>query len=93
MIELETEILVVGSGFGGAVAASRLVEQGHQVVMLERGPWRNTSAVASMNIRHTAELPRAGWWQLLRNGLSNITDARLTTARGIGVNRRSGTGS
>ncbi len=91
MIELETEILVVGSGFGGAVAASRLVEQGCQVVMLERGPWRKTLPVASMNVRLTAELPRASWWQLLRNGLASVTDARLTTARGIGINRRTGT--
>ena len=38
MIELNTEVAIIGSGFGGAVAASRLVDQGVAVVMLERGP-------------------------------------------------------
>jgi cholesterol oxidase len=91
MIELNTEVLVIGSGFGGAVAASRLVEQGRQVVMLERGPWRNTFPTSTMNIRQTAELPRAGWRHLFRNTLASVSDFRLTSARGIGINRRSGT--
>lgn len=91
MIELNTEVLVIGSGFAGAVTASRLVEQGRQVVMLERGPWRNTLPTATMNIRETAELPRAGWTHLFRNALASVSDFRLTPARGIGLNRKSGT--
>ncbi|MGI9265480.1 MAG: NAD(P)-binding protein, partial [Gammaproteobacteria bacterium] len=46
---LETDVLVIGSGFGGSVAAARLVDAGRDVVMLERGPWRDTLPVASMN--------------------------------------------
>ena len=84
MIELETQALVIGSGFGGAVAASRLVERGYQVTMLERGPWRNTLPVASMNVRQTSELPIKSWWQLIRNGLSSVNDWRFTGKRGIG---------
>lgn len=34
------DVVVIGSGFGGAIAAKRLVEAGCTVVMLERGPWR-----------------------------------------------------
>ena len=31
------DYLIVGSGFGGAVAACRLAEQGRQVTVLEQG--------------------------------------------------------
>ncbi|MCX5199543.1 GMC family oxidoreductase [Streptomyces sp. NBC_00249] len=34
-----TEVLVIGSGFGGAIAAYHLAAGGAQVTVLERGPW------------------------------------------------------
>ncbi|NIP58415.1 MAG: FAD-binding protein [Gemmatimonadetes bacterium] len=37
-------VVVVGSGFGGALAAWPLVEEGVDVLMLERGPWVSRGA-------------------------------------------------
>ena len=37
MTEFDYDYLIVGSGFGGSVAALRLVEKGYSVLMLEKG--------------------------------------------------------
>ena len=36
---LHRDVVVIGSGFGGCMAAWSLVEAGRDVLMLERGPW------------------------------------------------------
>ena len=90
MIEFETQALVIGSGFGGGVAASRLLDKGYQVTMLERGPWRNTVPTTSMNVRQAAELPRKNWWQLFSKSFYSLSDWRLPWHRGLGFNRRTG---
>ena len=33
------DAIVIGSGFGGAMAAQRFIDAGRSVLMLERGPW------------------------------------------------------
>lgn len=57
-MRLNTEICVVGSGFAGAIMASRLVDAGYSVTLLERGPWRSTLPVTSSGITQGTPLPR-----------------------------------
>lgn len=36
---MDWDVIVIGSGFGGAIVGSRLAEKGARVLMLERGRW------------------------------------------------------
>jgi cholesterol oxidase len=51
------DVLIIGSGFGGAVCAGELTEAGLKVSLLEPGPWRATLPVRSMGITRTATYP------------------------------------
>jgi cholesterol oxidase len=77
------DFVIVGSGFGGSVAGLRLVEQGHRVLMLEKG--RDIPA---------SELPKSNWnlkrwlWMptLGLRGLFRMTVFRhMTVLSGVGV--------
>ena len=59
-LQHDAEVIVIGSGFGGSVAASRLVDAGKSVLLLERGPWRDTLPVREAGITNTKPLPRDG---------------------------------
>ena len=53
----DADVLVVGSVFGGAFAAARLTAAGVRVIVIERGPWRDTVPVRSLGIEERAPLP------------------------------------
>lgn len=79
MSKQKMDAIIIGSGFGGSVAASRLTEAGLSVTVLERGPWRDTEAVRDMGIGERSSLPY-GWKfysHMLRSiqfgGLGNLT--------------------
>ncbi len=46
-----SRVVIIGSGFGGSVTASRLTEAGFDVTILERGPWRDTLPVKNVGIK------------------------------------------
>lgn len=51
------DAVVIGSGFGGSVAASTLTDGGARVLLLERGPWRDTKPVRDAGIEDREPLP------------------------------------
>ncbi len=84
MREEHSDIVVIGSGFGGSVVAARLAEAGLGVTLLERGPWRDTVPVRSMGITQRSPLPRGG--QLFTRLLRGIGSNRLPGGR-IGLSK------
>ena len=54
------DVLIIGSGFGGAMAALQLASSGANVTLLERGPWRDTLPLQDTGIENKAPLPQ-GW--------------------------------
>ena len=57
---LSTEVLVVGSGAGGAATAAALAEGGYEVLILEEGPNADTSGLASNSTDAMSLLYRNG---------------------------------
>ena len=57
MITDTANVIVIGSGFGGSITANRLALAGKRVLVLERGPWRDTLPIRSMGIERRSPLP------------------------------------
>lgn len=55
-----TEILVIGSGAGGAATAATLASRGYEVVVLEEGPDLDTSTIATNSPEAIARVYRNG---------------------------------
>ncbi|HEX8803308.1 MAG TPA: GMC family oxidoreductase [Acidimicrobiales bacterium] len=50
MATLHTDVLVIGSGAGGAVTAARLARAGRQVTVVEEGPWVDADALEPFSL-------------------------------------------
>jgi choline dehydrogenase-like flavoprotein len=50
MAELATEVLIIGSGAGGAVTAAALAAAGRTVTVVEEGPWVDADAVEPFSL-------------------------------------------
>ncbi len=60
MQNLETEVLVIGSGPGGATTAAMLAEQGHQVLLVEEGADLSIDSAESYSIAEMDQKYRNG---------------------------------
>jgi choline dehydrogenase-like flavoprotein len=51
---VETEVLVIGSGAGGAVTAAKLARAGREVTIVEEGPWIDPDAMEPFSLEEMA---------------------------------------
>jgi len=51
------DVVVIGSGFGGSISANRLSLSGLNVLVLERGPWRDSLPVRALGIPERSPFP------------------------------------
>jgi cholesterol oxidase len=80
----DTDVLVVGSGFGGSVAALRAAEKGYRVTVVEAGRrfTPETLPKTSWDLRNFFWAPRLGWL-----GIQKITptgDVLVLSGAGVG---------
>lgn len=82
--QVDFDYIIVGSGFGGSVAALRLAEKGYRVLVLEKGKWLSANEFPKSNWN----LKRWLWLPALRCfGLFKITFFRhvgITSGVGVG---------
>jgi cholesterol oxidase len=78
------DFIVVGSGFGGSVAALRLAEKGYRVLVVEEGRrWRSQDFPASnWNLRKFLWMPRLGCYGIQR--LDWLGDVLVLGGVGVG---------
>lgn len=80
---MDSDFLIIGSGFGGSVSALRLTQKGYRVVMLEKGRRLGPRDFPKTNwsLKRWLWMPQLGW-----RGLFKMTFFRhVTVLSGVGV--------
>jgi cholesterol oxidase len=82
--ETTTDVIVVGSGFGGSVTALRLVEKGYRVTVLEAGKrfTPDTLPKTSWDLRAFLWMPRLGLTGMQR--ITFLKDVVILSGAGVG---------
>ena len=78
------DVIIVGSGFGGSVAAHRLTEKGYSVCVLEAGRrWRSQDFPrTNWDVRRSLWFPRLGMLGIQR--ISLLRDIMVLSGSGVG---------
>jgi cholesterol oxidase len=84
MSDFDTDVAVVGSGFGGSVSALRLTERGYRVVVLEEGKrWTpQTLPRTNWDMRNFFWFPRLGLRGFQR--LTLLKDVFIVSGAAVG---------
>jgi cholesterol oxidase len=84
MTTFDCDWLVIGSGFGGSVAALRLTEKGYRVVVLEAGRRHADAdhAESSWQLSRFLWQPNMGWHGILR--MTPLRDAFVLSGAAVG---------
>jgi cholesterol oxidase len=84
MSELDFDVLVVGSGFGGSVTALRLTEKGYRVGVLEAGARFEDDdfAVTSFDVKRFLFRPEVGCYGIQR--IDALKDSLILSGAGVG---------
>jgi cholesterol oxidase len=78
------DVVVIGSGFGGSVAALRLAEKGYDVLVLEAGRRFRDEDFARTNwdLKNFLWAPRLGWFGIQR--IHRLPDVLVLAGAGVG---------
>lgn len=84
MSEPSFDVIIIGSGFGGSVAAHRLTEKGYSVCVLEAGRrWAPADfPTTNWDVRRSLWFPRLGWLGIQR--ISLLRDIMVLSGSGVG---------
>jgi cholesterol oxidase len=82
--DIETDVVIIGSGFGGSVAAHRLSQKGYRVTVFEKGRrWRPEDFPKSnWNIRKSFWFPKIGCRGIF--GMRLLREALVLHGVGVG---------
>ena len=82
--EFDHDVVVIGSGFGGSVAALRLAEKGYDVLVYEAGRRFEDHQFAKTNwdLRNALWAPALGWYGPQR--LHKLPDVLILAGAGVG---------
>ncbi len=84
LTDTDTDVLVIGSGFGGAVAALRLSEKGYRVTVLEAGRRFEDAdfAKTSWDLKNFLWMPKLGCYGIQR--IHMLKDVMILAGAGVG---------